>query len=206
LFLRFRDGGAPERISTEAAGVELRAEDVFEFRCGSGGGVGDPIDRDPSLVVDDVEAELISRDDAATVYGVVIDDNGAADLALTAARRSEMLRERLAAARPPARPVSDERLDRVAGEPELPLYPGVAHRGAVAYATASGAPLAVAPDHWTEGCAVLESVRSGTGPTVTVRAYLDPKTGRSLYVEAVPGTEPRAFEVSPQHWTTIVSG
>ena len=35
------------------------------------------------------------------------------------------------------------------------MFPGVVQHGAVAVAEASGAPLAVAPDHWTDGCPVL---------------------------------------------------
>ena len=87
----------------------------------------------------------------------------------------------------------------------MPLYPGVVHRGGVAYAQASNTPLAVAPDHWTDGCAVLEERRPGPGPDVVIRAYLDPSNGHTLFVEAVPAGEPRAFEVSPTRWTTLLS-
>jgi N-methylhydantoinase B len=89
----------------------------------------------------------------------------------------------------------------------LPLYPGIVQRGAVAFAERSGAPLAVAPDHWTDGCAVLEEPvpERGPGREIIVRSYLDPTTGRSLYVESVPAGEPRAFEVSPKRWTAARS-
>lgn len=40
---------------------------------GGGGGWGDPLERDPSLVAHDVEAGLVSSEKAATAYGVVVD-------------------------------------------------------------------------------------------------------------------------------------
>ena len=85
------------------------------------------------------------------------------------------------------------------GEP-VPIYPGVVQRGSVAYAEASGAPLAVAPDHWTDGCPVLIERRWSEGPPVVYRTYLDPGSGRSLFVEVALDGEPRSFEMSPQRW------
>ena len=88
-----------------------------------------------------------------------------------------------------------------AGDPEAPLYTGVVQRGAVAFSERSGTPLAAAPDHWTEGCAVLEERRRDSGPPVVVRSYLDPADGRALHVEASIQGEERGFEVSPRRWT-----
>ena len=83
----------------------------------------------------------------------------------------------------------------------MPLYPGVEQRDRVAVATASGAPLAVAPHHWTDGCPVLEERRAGPGPPVVTRAYLDPRTGTLLHVEVVPEGVDRSFEVRPARWS-----
>jgi N-methylhydantoinase B len=99
--------------------------------------------------------------------------------------------------------VNDDDVAGLGTDDALPLYPGVVQRGAVAFAERSGTPLAIAPDHWTDGCAVLEQPlpERGPGPEIIVRAYLDPRTGRSLYVESVPAGEGRAFEVGPKRWT-----
>jgi N-methylhydantoinase B len=83
----------------------------------------------------------------------------------------------------------------------VPLAPGVVQVGNHAVAEGTGAVLAVAPDHWTDGCPVLVDRQSASGPGVDVRAYLDPRSGRSLYVEAVPAGSARSFEVSPRRWT-----
>ena len=77
---------------------------------------------------------------------------------------------------------------------------GVVQRGARAISDQSGAVLAVAPDHWTDGCPVLVETRSDLGPEVHIRSYLDPVSGRALFVEAVPAGAPRSFESAPERW------
>ncbi|GAA1101369.1 hydantoinase B/oxoprolinase family protein [Pseudonocardia alni] len=47
--------------------------DTLEIRLPSGGGYGDPFERDPAAVLDDVLDEYLSADDARTHYGVVVD-------------------------------------------------------------------------------------------------------------------------------------
>jgi N-methylhydantoinase B len=82
-----------------------------------------------------------------------------------------------------------------------PLFPGVVQRGAVAYAEESGTALAVAPDHWTDGCPVVVERPWDTGPGVEFRTYLDPGSGRALHVEVVLAGAPRSFGVLPDRWT-----
>jgi len=52
---------------------ELRRNDVVSIRSGGGGGWGDPLERDPSAVLQDIINGYISIDVARDVYGVVID-------------------------------------------------------------------------------------------------------------------------------------
>jgi len=59
-------------------------------RTGGGGGWGDPCERAPDLVVNDVREELISRKAARDLYGVVMRDDFTLDAAATAALRSDM--------------------------------------------------------------------------------------------------------------------
>ena len=120
----------------------------------------------------------------------------------TAACRQEILRERLARALPAAKPLAADGGRRTGNSsPEAsPLYLGVAQQGSLAISERSGAPLAVAPDHWTDGCPVLVETRSDLGPAVDIRSYLDPETGYALFVEAVPAGAPRSFEIAPTRW------
>ena len=58
-------------------------------RTGGGGGWGDPYERDPARVIDDVREGLISRKAAHELYGVVTRDDFTLDAAATKALRIE---------------------------------------------------------------------------------------------------------------------
>ncbi|HEY6532000.1 MAG TPA: hydantoinase B/oxoprolinase family protein, partial [Acidimicrobiales bacterium] len=197
-----RADGTVERVSTKAAGVVLEPGDTFEVRTGSSGGLGDPLDRDAAAVVRDIAVRRITADDALAAYGVCLDVTGAVDQAATEARRHELRADRLARASAPVRALDDDSVVGLPGGEEVPLYPGVVQVGVVARAVRSGAPLAIAPDHWTDGCPVLEEPvhEQGPGPQIVARSYLDPRTGRTLHVESVPAGAPRAFSVLPKRW------
>jgi len=51
----------------------IRRDDVFRHEIAGPGGWGDPLERDPLLVLRDVRAELVSADAARDDYGVVLD-------------------------------------------------------------------------------------------------------------------------------------
>jgi N-methylhydantoinase B/oxoprolinase/acetone carboxylase alpha subunit len=192
--------GTIEVLPVHTSGARLEAGDRYEIRLPCAGGFGDPLDRDPDAVAHDLRAGRFGPDEARTAYGVVVDPGGGVDVDATVAARAARRRARLAAAAPAARPYAGPAPD--AGAVPLPLYPGVVQRGRVAVAEASGTPLAVAPDHWTDGCPVLTEDRWGAaGPAVTVRTYLDPTTGTALHVEAVVGDAPRSFLVAPDRWS-----
>lgn len=199
-FLVHRADGSVEAVGTNATGIRVAAGEWFELRLASGGGFGDPLERDPAAVAADVHTGRFDEHDAGTVYGVVLVD-GAPDRHATARRRDELRARRLAASLPARRPV-DRSILPDPDEPAQPLYPGVVQRGAVACAEASGAPLAVAPDHWTDGCPVLVERLRADGPPVVTRTYLDPATGRALHTEVALEGSARTFETSPARWTS----
>lgn len=66
----------------------LNRGDHYLFQSAGGGGYGDPFQRDPRLVADDVVEGYISRDAAGRLYGVVVDDELQVDEAATADRRA----------------------------------------------------------------------------------------------------------------------
>ena len=194
-FVIHRADGSEELIDVSASGALMGARDWFEMRIATGGGYGDPLDRDPALVERDIGHGRMDDDEARECYGVII-----GDAAATGELRDAMRRERLARARPPARPVPDD--VAVPDGDGVPLYPGIVQVGNIALAGASGAPLAVAPDHWTEGCPMLVERRwDEKGPAVVYNSWLDPRTGRVLHVEVAIEGAPRGFEVSPKRWT-----
>lgn len=78
-----------EEISQKAFGVTQSGQDVFLFGWCGGGGLGDPLDRDPERVRRDVFERMVSAEAAHELYGVVLED-GAVDQAATEARRRTM--------------------------------------------------------------------------------------------------------------------
>jgi N-methylhydantoinase B len=74
--------------------VPMEAGDTIVYDYGGGGGWGDPLDRDPQAVLDDVLDEYVSVGGAERDYGVVL-SGSLEDLTLeideeaTAARRAQ---------------------------------------------------------------------------------------------------------------------
>ena len=88
-----------ETAFTEKAGARLPVPvgAAAIIRTGGGGGFGDPCERPVEKVVEDVREELISREAARTLYGVVLDAALNVDRAATAdMRRTIRERRRLA--------------------------------------------------------------------------------------------------------------
>jgi len=72
--------------------VPLRSEAIV--RTGGGGGWGDPLERDPALVRQDVVEEFISLGSAHDDYGVVLAANGAVDEVATTRQRETLRSQR----------------------------------------------------------------------------------------------------------------
>jgi N-methylhydantoinase B len=72
LHFIYADGRPPE-VTGMVSGVELRRGDVVRVVTGSGGGWGDPLERDPAAVADDVRNGFVSLAAAERIYGVVLD-------------------------------------------------------------------------------------------------------------------------------------
>jgi N-methylhydantoinase B/oxoprolinase/acetone carboxylase alpha subunit len=70
---------------------ELNENDVLYMRVASGGGYGDPLERDPALVQKDVANSIVSLDAAREIYGVVVQEPGLQlDLEATRQLRKKM--------------------------------------------------------------------------------------------------------------------
>src|SRR5262245_50399947 len=70
-------------------------EDVFYVRWNGGGGVGDPLARDPDAVVRDVADGVVSPVAARDLYGVVVARDGNADAQATQDQRDTMRADRM---------------------------------------------------------------------------------------------------------------
>jgi N-methylhydantoinase B len=73
-------GGPDERVVDALADAEpVRAGEVIRIRTTGGGGWGDPLERDPALVVRDVAWRKVSPGSALADYGVVLTGSVAGD-------------------------------------------------------------------------------------------------------------------------------
>jgi N-methylhydantoinase B len=105
LLEHFRNGHIPDfheiagdhvPESKRLANMLLDSSDVVRANPPAGGGWGDPLDRAPEEVQDDVRARAISAAAAESVYGCVFDAAGKIDGAATQRRREELLTQRRA--------------------------------------------------------------------------------------------------------------
>lgn len=67
--------------------VPIQSGDVFCHISAGGAGNGDPLERDPDAVAEDVKLEIVTPDYAADVYGVVFAADGSLDAAATEGQR-----------------------------------------------------------------------------------------------------------------------
>ena len=76
-----------ESLPAKLAGLPMSADDVLRIVTPSSGGYGDPLERDPEVVLRDVQDALVGAEEALTVYGVVIRDDGLDQQATERARK-----------------------------------------------------------------------------------------------------------------------
>src|SRR5947208_3433488 len=101
--LELRVGGAREEAGNTTCLVPHEAGEAIAYHYGGGGGWGDPLDRDPAKVLEDVLDEYVSPRSARDDYGVVLtgsleDLDLALDAEATARLRAELRRRRKEAA------------------------------------------------------------------------------------------------------------
>ena len=98
-------GGQDELLQLRQTDIHQGPSDVYAVAFAAGAGYGDPIERDPERVREDVEVEDISREAARDIFRVVlVGDEPEVDHAATAALRRQAFVDRLG--REPRPPVS----------------------------------------------------------------------------------------------------
>ncbi|HEY8450796.1 MAG: hydantoinase B/oxoprolinase family protein [Micromonosporaceae bacterium] len=180
-----------------------------------GGGFGDPLDRDPDRVAADVRAELVSREQAERVYGVVFaaDDPSSVDHEATARRRDHMRQERLRRARPyvERHPLQPPAVDGPGGRTGRLRYWDILELDLAADRTSClrcGHALGPASSDFRQGCVMEEVPTWSAGPVrgeqyvaederpVVLRLFYCPGCGRQLEADLViPGQPGPAFAV-----------
>ncbi len=80
-------------VGNKVEDIEVEAGDLLHFITWGGGGWGDPFDRDPAIVEQEIRRGLVTVDGARR-YGVVIAADGGVDAAATEALRARLRAER----------------------------------------------------------------------------------------------------------------
>lgn len=78
----------------KVAGFPMIGRDVLVIESAGGGGWGDPLERDPAAVAEDLRAGYIDRDASNAVYGVQVTPQYDVDLTATQERRNALRRSR----------------------------------------------------------------------------------------------------------------
>lgn len=92
---RLVDGTLTVTLGGSAVPRPLEPYGIWVQTSGDGGGFGDPLQRDPALVAQDLANQLTSPHAAETVYGVIVGEEGTPDLEATERRRRELREARL---------------------------------------------------------------------------------------------------------------
>ena len=82
------DGVVRQTARSTVPGLTLGAGETLAVRTSGGGGYGDPLERDPALVLRDVRLDKVSPAHAETAYGVVLKADGV-DIEVTRRVRAE---------------------------------------------------------------------------------------------------------------------
>ncbi|MFQ6014580.1 MAG: hydantoinase B/oxoprolinase family protein [Anaerolineae bacterium] len=87
--------GGPDEIIMPGKGVfKLKEGDTYTLYASGGGGWGDPLERDPEKVREDVQNEFVSLESAERDYGVVLSHSLEVDYQATDALRARLREER----------------------------------------------------------------------------------------------------------------
>ncbi len=182
-------------------------DDVWVFAWSGGGGYGDPVERDPEAVADDVAAGRVTRDWAHRAYGVVLTGPAGServDEPATEARRAAMIAERLAEG------VASDRVHGGDANGDAPGDSRVSDAIVVADGEfrADGVSLGPATGNYklgallrdlplTEGNPEVRDARLYVDHQVSFRQVICPETGRLLQTEIVVDGEPPQWDLQP---------
>ncbi|MGS2619719.1 hydantoinase B/oxoprolinase family protein [Micromonospora sp. LZ34] len=181
--------GTVELTAAKTPNFMLQAGDVFFWYPQAGGGWGDPLERNPQDVVDDVAKSVISMQTAQQIYGVVLAGR-ALDESATEARRTEIRAARKAW--PAARALPGDAVEATV-RPTLALLGDTLRlTGEIAAAFVTCAcdrVLAPSDENWKDYAGVAAVEQDALGAAIRLhhdlqaRMYACPGCGRLLEVE-----------------------
>ena len=179
--------GDLEEMGPKPGLIDLHPGDVFETSWQGGGGLGDPLDRQPGSVAADCDAGHYSRRFAEQIFGVALSPDGSVDEAATRSRRDALRRERLARVAEPRnihRGFVEGAGESIGGRMRFARY-----RGEPWFACQCGQPLAPRAGNWRDGARSGQISPDAVGfhlrlhPELELRQFVCPGCGGSLSVD-----------------------
>ena len=83
MIISFEAGGTTRALPSKVPHMNVAKDGRFVCYGPAGGGYGNPLERDPAKVADDVLDEVISVETALRDYGVVVSTKGIVDRSAT---------------------------------------------------------------------------------------------------------------------------
>lgn len=200
------DGEGTE-LEVKALGRSLSERDIIEQIVFGGGGYGDPIERVPAAVAEDVALGQVRPEIAERIYGVVLDPQGAVDEARTAERREAIRQRRLETAVMPTNLPSEVGPFEVRVEiAEALAIADVDGEAMIVCTRGDGAILCRADENYKDHVATLETSLSEVDPIfpsttddtdaeVVYRQYICPVTGTLLENELTLRDAPPVWDI-----------
>ena len=195
-------GGGYEVLPSVSAGLVVARGEVVNVRLQNGGGYGDPILREPHLVLKDVLDGAVSPDLAERIYGVVI-DGGQVDERETEERRERIRKRRRQSASAPAQTRTQPHAAPPAparwGESLRLAQMGAVHCGHCDHL------LGTLTSDWRELVGAVPLKAADLGPLVQLpaelvaREFVCPHCATALWVEVLPAHEPAWIDFALAH-------
>jgi N-methylhydantoinase B len=186
-----------------SAAVPVSAEDILYLRAEGGGGYGDPLDREPGLVLEDVQLGIVSNGAARDTYGVVLDEgNAEVDGAATEAQRRALRAERLGT-KVELPSIERQAVDR--SKYRINEYLQLTPDGSNVQCTWCGSTICASEDQWRDHSAQrtspapLEGPPKVTSSEYVLREFFCPSCATCLEVQVTRSDE-EPLEDTISHW------
>ena len=200
------------RLAPKEFDLVQKPGDVYEAICSGAAGYGDPLERDPEAVRNDVALGYFDLDHAGKIFGVcfktVANDELLVDEAATAASRNRVRKERLRRAKPPSQQAPSAAITEIVFELSDSLVIGRDAKGEFYYCSAP-ARRALAPleEFYKLACSRLDLPLTEAGPFVgdphefvddemQFRLFVCPFTGTLIETEIARLVDPPLHDVS----------
>ncbi|MEX0664270.1 MAG: hydantoinase B/oxoprolinase family protein [Acidimicrobiia bacterium] len=149
-----------------ATSLQVSSKDILYLRSEGGGGYGDPLDRDPELVLQDVLLQIVTAEAGRAAYGVIVDELARrVDVEATRTQRTKLREQRL------GKSVDIPSLERQIVERtkyRINEYLQLTAEGTDVQCTWCGAIVGPASDPWTDHATRRTSPVALEGPPKTI--------------------------------------